>query len=330
MSPAVSVILPVRDGGGYLEGAVESILSQTFADFELLLIDDHSTDGAVEGLRRDDARLRVLASRGAGVVPAFATGLAAAGGRFIARMDADDISLPGRLATQLDYLSARPDVGIAGGCVEFFAAAGVGEGNRAYRDWLNGLREPGDIRRAMFIESPLPNPTAVFRRSVLARLGGYRDTPWPEDYDLFLRANEAEIRMGKPSGVVLHWRDHGKRLTRTDPRYAIGQFQRAKAHYLARMTLPGDELLLWGAGPTGRQLYDLLAEEGVTADGFVEVHPRRIGGYKRGKPVHALERAADPGAFVLVAVGARNARADIRAWFDRRGRREGRDYLFAA
>jgi len=328
--PAVSVILPVRDGGAYLQPAVASILGQDFTDFELLVIDDHSADGAVAGLSRADRRLRVLPSQGRGVVAAFNSGLRAARGELIARMDADDIALPHRLATQLEYLRQHPDIGIAGGCVEFFAAAGVGAGNLAYRDWLNGLREPSDIQRAIFTESPIPNPTAVFRRPVLERLGGYGDTPWPEDYDLFLRANEAGIRMGKPARVVLRWRDHAGRLTRSDPRYALEQFQRAKAHYLARMGLPGDRLLIWGAGPTGRQLHDLLAERGMAVDGFVDVHPRRIGGLKRGKPVHALPLAAGDGVFVLVAVGARNARAKIRAWFDRHGRCEGQDYLFAA
>ncbi len=99
----VSVVLPVRNGGDFLAQAVASILHQTFRDFELLIIDDHSTDPAVRELDRSDARLRILESQQGGVVSAFNHGLHAARGRFIARMDADDISLPGRLQTQLDY-----------------------------------------------------------------------------------------------------------------------------------------------------------------------------------------------------------------------------------
>ncbi len=97
MSPLVSVVLPVRNGGEYLSQAVDSILSQTFENLELLLIDDHSTDGAISALDKTDPRLKIFKSHGQGVVDACNTGFAHCRGEYIARMDADDISLPGRI-----------------------------------------------------------------------------------------------------------------------------------------------------------------------------------------------------------------------------------------
>ena len=153
----------------------------------------------------------------------------------------------------------------------------------------------------------------------------------PEDYDLYLRADRQGLKMAKPPEVVLKWRDHGGRLTRTDPRYTIESFRRAKAHFLAGGRIEPEGILIWGAGPTGRAMHDLLAEQGVKVEGFVDVHPRRIGGSKRGLPVWPLDKAAswDRG-MVLVAVGARGARDEIREYMTRNDKVEGVEYLFVA
>jgi len=329
--PLISVVLPVRDGGPYLADSVASILAQTHRDLELLVVDDHSRDRAVDALDRVDPRLRVLTSNGRGVSAAFNTGFRAARGEFIARMDADDLAFPDRLERQLGLLAAEPGVAIAGACVELFSDAGIDGGNRHYERWLNSVRTPAAIRRELFVESPIPNPTALFRRDALERLGGYGDPRWPEDYDLFLRADALGLAMAKPDRVLLRWRDHGARLTRTDDRYAREEFQRAKAHFLVHGRGFREHILIWGAGPGGRLMHDLLAAEGAVISGFVDVHPRRIGGLKRDLPVWPVERAVSWNAGpVLVAVGARGAREEIRSFLDGHGRVEGEDYLFVA
>ncbi len=327
----VSVILPVRNGGSYLAPAVASILNQTLHKFELLLVDDHSTDSAIEQVWLDDPRVRLLKSPGRGVVAAFNYGQEFARGRFVARMDADDLCLPHRLATQVDFLRSHQDIGIAGGCVEIFSEDGIQGGYIHYQEWLNSVCSPEQLQQQLFIESPIPNPTAMFRYEVLKQLGGYREVEWPEDYDLFLRADQAGIRMAKPAGIVLRWREHPARLTRTNPRYSRFHFQQAKAHFLVSNRLPDGPVLIWGAGSTGRQMYDLLQAQGREVCGFIEVHPRRIGGLKRGKPVWDMHQ---PGqwaeGFILVAVGSKGAREEISAYLSALGRQEGTDFLFVA
>jgi glycosyltransferase involved in cell wall biosynthesis len=324
--------MPVRDGGEYLEAAVASILNQAASSLELILVDDHSRDGAVARLPADDPGLVLMENEGNGVSSAFNNGLSRARGSFIARMDADDIALPGRIDTQLAYLQAHPDIDICGACVEIFRDGGVEGGNLRYQEWLNGCRTAEAIHREMFIESPVPNPTAMFRREAIERLRGYGDPDWPEDYDLFLRADAMGLRMGKPAGILLRWREHPGRLTRSDGRYALERFQAAKAHFLSRHRLRGrSPVILWGAGPSGRRMHDLLLREGTAVRGFLDVHPRRIGGEKRGLPVWPIEKAGEMReAFILVAVGAAGARAEIRDYLERLDFREGENFLFVA
>ena len=331
MKPLVSVILPVRNGGEYLDQAVSSILAQTAENLELVLIDDHSTDDAITNLDLSDPRIKIYASKGQGVVNASNTGFGHSQGKFIARMDADDISLPDRLACQLGYLQQHPEVHIAGTCVEIFSETGIMGGLERYQYWLNSVREPAQVRNQIFIESPLPNPSLMFRRAALHQLGGYRDNGWPEDYDLLLRADAAGMQMGKPDPVLLRWREHESRLTHTDSLYKRERFMRAKTHFLVHHRLKGRRVVIWGAGPTGRQIHDLLISEGGTVAGFIDVHPRRIGGQKRGLPVWSIDKTKILEAeMLLIAVGAAGARKEITGHLDLHAKKEGRDYLFVA
>lgn len=330
--PVVSVVMPVRNGGGYLAAAVDSILGQSFSALELILVDDHSEDTAIARLATSDPRLVVLKSNGRGISNACNTGFAQASGKFIARMDADDLSLPDRLGEQIRYLEQHPELDLCGACVEIFAEQELAGGNLRYQAWLNRCRSAQEIHRELFIESPIPNPTAMFRREALHRLGGYMDPSWPEDYDLFLRADALGMRMGKPEPVLYRWREHDGRLTRTDSRYEPRRFQAAKAHYLTRGRLRGKgPAIIWGAGPGGRLMHDLLQQEGQQVRGFLEVHPRRIGGLKRDLPVWAIDEISRmPESFVLVAVGAAGVRPEIRKFMQAHARIEGEHYLFVA
>ena len=327
----MSVVLPVRDGGPFLADAVASVLNSSLADIELLVVDDHSEDGAVDALPLNDSRVQVFSCPGTGVSAAFNHGFSMAQGQFIARMDADDLVSSDRFEIQLNYLQCNPHVALCGGRVDIMSEQPLGGGFQRYQQWLNQCVTPAQIKEQLFIESPIPNPTAFFRREALAQLGGYHDPDWPEDYDLFLRADAAGLQMGKPVEVVLKWREHGSRLTHTDARYSVKKFQAAKAHYLVHHRVHQRPVVIWGAGPTGRDLCDLLKKEGANIQGFLEVHPRRIGGLKRGYPVWAIDHANQLGPeMILVAVGAAGAREKIAKWLAGIGKVPGQDYLFVA
>lgn len=328
-TPAVSVVLPVRNGGSLLPVAVASILEQSHGDLELLVVDDHSADDAVEALPADP-RLRCLRCRGRGIVAALNTGLAAARAPLIARMDADDVARPRRLEAQLTLLADQPEVDVAGAEVAVVTAAGPPRaGYRRYEAWINGLRSPTAVAAAMFVESPIPHPTAVIRRPLLERLGGYRAMPWAEDYDLWLRAHLAGCRMAKPEGVLLEWRDGPRRLSRRDPRCGDAAFTAARAHFLMQGPARGRPLIIWGAGTYGGRLRDALDREGGDVRAFIDIDPRRVGGRKRGRPVQDPDERLPRGSLVLTAVRSPGARERIAAHLAARGLREGADFLAA-
>jgi glycosyltransferase involved in cell wall biosynthesis len=190
--PLVSVVMPVYNAQAYLAIAIESILSQTFQDFELIAVDDGSTDESLQMLKefaRRDARVYVISRPNTGIVGALNDGLAAARGVFIARMDADDVALPNRFERQLAYLGANPACVAVGAavlqidpdgdpiCIQYWAES---------HEEINRLLLSGG--------GGLAHPTAMIRAAAIEQAGGYRqEYQWIEDKDLWLRLGEAGL-----------------------------------------------------------------------------------------------------------------------------------------
>jgi len=332
--PGVSVLIPVRDAGPYLEPALRSVGNQTLRGFEALCLDDGSTDGSSEVLRRfaaADSRFRVISPGRVGLVEALNRLRAAARAPLLARFDADDAMHPRRLELQVDHLRRHEDVAAVGSLVRHFPTRDVRGGNRRYEAWLNSIVTPEEIERNLFVESPLPHPSVTMRAELLDRVGGYRDVGHPEDYDLWLRAWGAGFRFGKVARVLHSWRDHPHRLTRTDPRYAVESFLRAKAEALLKGPLAdGRRFVVWGAGMLGRRLTRLLVRAGRPPAALLDIDPKKIGRTRHGRPVIPPEALRRGSALVLGAVGAQGARAEIRARLAGWGLSETRDFWMVA
>lgn len=180
MTPGlVSVLLPVHNGATYLAAALESVLTQTWTELELIVVDDGSTDDTPTVLAAcTDPRLQVHRQPAAGVVAALNRGLALARGPWVARMDADDVMAPERLARQVRFLSEHPEVVACGTAYRL-----VGEGSGVVRVPLTA----GRCRAHLLWGSCIAHPTAMIRRETLTRHGiGYREGhPHAEDFRLF-------------------------------------------------------------------------------------------------------------------------------------------------
>lgn len=192
MTPAVSVVLPVRNGERFLEAAIASVLAQTFDDFELLVIDDGSTDTTPAILARvEDRRVRVLTSAGRGLAAALNLGLAAAQGRYLARHDADDWSAPDRFTRQVAWLDAHPDIDVLATAAAFVDAQGrpvdTPWTRTVHAQW-DGAVTPEAIATLLPLTCCLFHATVMTRPDVLRAAGGYDAAAVPaEDYDLWLR-----------------------------------------------------------------------------------------------------------------------------------------------
>lgn len=331
--------MPCYNAAETLEATLESIAAQTLDDFEVVAVDDGSTDSTPAILAQwagDDPRFRYLPQPHAGIIPAMNAGLEACRAEIVARMDADDLMRPTRLARQLEFLEQHPETDLVSCLVAGFPAGELREGFRLYIEWLNTLVSHEEICREIFVESPLCHPTVAFRKAAVLKLGGYQEFGWAEDYDLWLRMYLAGMRFVKVPEVLVEWREYPERLTRTDSRYSLENFLRAKAHYLAQGPLKErEDVIIWGSGMHGRRLSKHLLREGVNLTAFIDIDPKKIGRTRRGRPIHAPEdllglwEAASRPA-VLASVGARGARQLIRQQLNEFGLREGVDWWAAA
>jgi glycosyltransferase involved in cell wall biosynthesis len=338
-TPSVSIVLPVRNGAATIERALRSVAAQTLQVWEAVVVDDGSTDDTaalLDAPTRSDTRIRVLRQRALGIVAALNAGIEAARAPVVARLDADDEMHPTRLAAQLDALDREPQIGLISCLVEFGGDRGRSAGYALHVDWVNSIVTTDEIRLNRFIESPLAHPSVMFRRDLVDRLGGYRDGPFPEDYELWLRWLDAGVRMAKVPEPLLTWHDSPARLSRTDPRYDPEAFYRMKAHWVARelrRVAGSREIWVRGAGRTARRRAAALADEGVPIARFVDVDPRKLTPALGGDGPPVVEPGAVPSrdqCFILSYVGRRGARELIRDELLRSGRREGADFLLCA
>jgi glycosyltransferase involved in cell wall biosynthesis len=333
--PAVSVLLPVRNAMPYLNDCIASLERQTLKDFEVIAVDDGSTDGSGETLDewvRRDQRVIAFHRPASGLVETLNAGLTLCTAPLVARMDADDVSHPRRLELQAAALSEDSELGVASCLVRHFRWSRVGEGFRIYEGWLNSLATPEAIELERFVESPVAHPSAMVRRELLG--DGYRETGGPEDYDLWLRLMEQGTKITKVDRYLFFWREHGERLTRVDGRYSVENFLRCKAKYLVSGPLRGVEsVVVWGAGQTGRRLSKHLIRGGAPLEAFVDIDPDKVGRTLRGRPiigVDDLPAMLGSGTIVLASVASRGARGLIREQLDRLGLREGAEYWCVA
>lgn len=186
--PAISVLIPVRNGLPFLREALESVLSQTYRDFEVVCVEDASSDGSATMLasyQERDERVRVVPGPGRGIAAALNRGLEACRAPLIARMDADDVCESGRLEAQAAALHAHPGWGALGSATTLIDEAGLVLGSQAFP------LKPEDVREALERVSALAHPSVLIRKALLEEVGAYRAVfEGAEDYDLWLRLSE--------------------------------------------------------------------------------------------------------------------------------------------
>jgi glycosyltransferase involved in cell wall biosynthesis len=334
-TPRISVLLPCRNAADHLAQAIHGLRLQTLRDFEVVAVNDGSTDKTRSVLERwaaEDDHVRLVDTDGVGLAQALRVGSELCRGELLARADADDVAHPRRFSDQVALLDASPDVAAVGTHVRYFPREIVGWGARRYQAWLNGLAEPESLARDVFVECPIAHPTLMARREAFEAVGGYQANGWPEDYDLVLRFHASGARLANVPRVLHFWRESRERVSRTDPCYSPEAFRRCKVYYLRRcLPQSRDAVYVWGAGRVGKEFARAVVSEGAELRGFFDIDPRKIGQNIYGAPVlDAAEASRRRDAYLLVAVGSPGARGLIRAELGEAGLEEPLDYCCVA
>ena len=267
-SPRVSVVMAVHDGERYVGAAVDSVLAQQFGDLELIVVDDGSTDRSAEVVRqRADPRVRLIANgRNLGLAPSLNVGLAEARGEFVARLDADDVALPQRLARQVAFMDANPRIALAGSWYTEMTADGTPGAQ------VRLPTEHWDLRWHMCLYSPFAHSAVLWRRTLVAeRVGQYDEhLVYSMDYELWRRIAE-RLEVANVPESLLYLRAHEHSMTATYGERAR-EGLRMQAAYAARLLgWPADagesnETRLWRlyrmliSRPTDRSQPELLSD----------------------------------------------------------------------
>lgn len=331
----ISILLPFHNAEQTLDECLESIRDQSFRSYQLLAVNDHSSDGSVEAVTAwaaADSRIRLLHSPDRGIVSALNHGLSHAMAPLVARMDADDIMHRDRLLRQYEYLTLHPELTLLGCGAHLFPEAHVQNGYREYMRWQNGCNDPDQIADEIYLESPFAHPSVIFKRDVIISLGGYRQGSFPEDYDLWLRLHQAGHRMAKLPDILLEWREYPERTSRTDERCSREAFDRLRGAYLAkepRLLEREKNFVIWGAGRKTRKRCRHLMDFGFKPRAWIDIDPRKIGNIIEGVPVVSPDwlLLQDQRPLVLVYVANHGARDLIARDLQAMGFQRGGDYL---
>ncbi|MCW9088307.1 MAG: glycosyltransferase [Gammaproteobacteria bacterium] len=329
----MAVLMPFYNAASTLGETLDTIQGQTLSNFTLIAVDDGSNDNSATIVRQrmqHDPRIQLLQPGRQGVVGAMNSALAHCRSPTVARMDADDLMEPERLEKQLGFLKENPEIDLVGSRVSLFPEELILEGFYEYIRWQNSCITPEQIAHNIYVELPIAHPSVMFRRKVVMDAGGYRDGDFPEDYELLLRLHQRGHQMAKLPETLLHWRDSGERLTRTDGRYRREAFDIIRARYLAQdpRLKQGRPLVFWGAGRKTRKRIAHLLQHGHRSSAWIDIDPNKIGNTIDDAPVVSpqwLEQREKP--FVLSYVSNHGARELIAKDLRAMGYVEGKDYL---
>ncbi|MCB9190513.1 MAG: glycosyltransferase family 2 protein [Flavobacteriales bacterium] len=305
-SDLISILMPVKNAEPFLAECLDSILAQTERNWELLAVDDGSSDLSFEILNEyaQGTRIRVFKNTGKGIIDALRLAFSESCGEFITRMDADDRMAPRKLEFLKRDLKSFGKGNLAIGQVKYFSETEVGDGYRRYEQWLNGLTETGTNYADIYKECVIPSPCWMVYRSDLDDCGAFEPNIYPEDYDLCFRFYQQGLKV-IPSQEVLHfWRDHPDRSSRTDQNYADNRFLELKLNWFLELDHnPDQELILWGAGAKGKFIAKLLQERSIQFR-WVCNNEKKIGKHVYGiemESVDAVDKHVDGQVIVAVA-----------------------------
>ncbi len=298
--------MPVKNPGNFLVECLDSILNQTLSNWELLAVNDHSSDNSLDILNRyahQDDRIHVFNNEGEGIIAALRTARSHALADHITRMDSDDVMLPDKLSCLNDLLLKNGREHVAVGCVAYFSADNLGDGYKKYALWLNHLTRTGNNYSDIYKECVIPSPCWMIHREDLEACGGFSSDIYPEDYDLCFRFYKAGFKIAGTPKILHKWRDYPHRTSRTHEHYADNRFLELKLKYFLELDYNSDlDLVVWGAGKKGKWIAKELISQSVDFT-WISNNKNKIGHAINGQIIQGPDKIKDLSlAQVIVAV----------------------------
>ncbi len=257
--------MPMKNAMPYLTECIESIINQTYKNWELIVVNDHSTDNSYDVLSQfsnSDKRISVLNNKGKGIINALQLAYSKTKGKYITRMDADDIMPKTKLELLRKALIKHPQA-VATGKIKYIGE-NLKEGYQKYETWMNNLMENNTHYQQIYRECVIPSPAWMMKRQVFDSINGFFSNTYPEDYDLTLRMYQSKIKIVAVKEIVHIWRDYDNRTSRNDPNYAFNSFEALKTKYFLNIDYnPNLKLVLWGGGKKGKNIARLLQNHQV-------------------------------------------------------------------
>jgi len=265
--PLVSILIPFKNTAVFLKECLDSILKQTYTNWEILAVNDHSTDkslSVIQHFAEGDSRIQVFPNSGAGIIEALRTAYSQSQGSFITRMDSDDIMTAHKLEIMVNSLLNEGKGHLAVGQVKYFSDRGISNGYERYEAWLNQLTLTGNNYSEIYKECVVPSPCWMAYRQDLDNCGAFLSDRYPEDYDLTFRFYEKGLQCIPCDELLHYWRDYDTRTSRTSEHYAQNYFLDIKLHYFLKLEYDSQRtLVIWGAGNKGKTIAKGLIEKEI-------------------------------------------------------------------
>jgi glycosyltransferase involved in cell wall biosynthesis len=279
--PKVSIIMAFKDTAPYLKDCLDSILSQTYTDWELIAVNDHSTDISVEIMNEyaaKDPRIRVFHSERHKLIPALQEGYRHCRGTLINRMDSDDKMPDYKLNIMVSEWEKYGKGNIIAGGTEHFVDEGtVGNGFRRYEKWLNNVAKNNIHYEEIYRECVIPSHCWLIHRDDFDIAGAFNSEIYPEDYDLCFRLYKLGLKIIGLNKVLHYWRDRSDRISRTWDCYKDNRYFDLKLRFFYELDRDYSRpLVLWGAGKNGKDMAKLLLAKNDTLH-WVCDNPKKIG-----------------------------------------------------
>ncbi len=331
-SPLISILMPVKNTAQFLKECLDSILNQTETNWELIAINDHSTDDSfkiLKGYSKKDKRVKVYPNNGEGIINALRLAYAKSNGELITRMDSDDIMSKDKLSVLKSNLlkSGKGHIGV--GLVKYFSENHLGEGFKKYESWLNELTKEGKNFEGIYKECSIPSPCWMVFKEDLDQCEAFHPNRYPEDYDLAFLFYLQGLKPITCDTVLHYWRDYATRTSRTHIHYADHTFMDIKSHYFLQLEYDKSKnLVIWGAGDKGKTMAKKLIEKGIEFYWICD-NPKKIGKHIYHQKMLPFTALADiENTQSIITVANVNAQKEIRKYFEERNYQPQKDYFF--